>query len=192
MTSGATGWTTPGLTAESVLVRPRQPGVPRHPSVPAGGVTAGRHAGADVGQVRIGRVGLQAGLVPVAFRGSALTPPADLAHAGWWRDGAGLDAVVGTTVVVGHVSDQHDRPGEFHRLDGVRVGDVVVTTDRAGVSRRWRITRVRLTPKRVLPAAVFRQGLTRRLVLITCGNEVRRPDGGFHYLSNLVVEAVPR
>jgi hypothetical protein len=191
-TSTGVGWTRPGIAAETAVVTPRQPRVPHHPQVPAGGSSARRAARVQVPHLDVRRVRLSADLTPVSFRSSALTPPADLRRGGLWRDGAGLDATVGTTVVVGHVSDDHDRPGVFHRLDGVRRGDGVVTTAPDGTVRRWRVTRVRLTPKRVLPAALFAQTMARRLVLITCGNEVHYPDGGFHYRSNLVVEAVPR
>jgi len=188
--SGAVPWTQPGTRSETVVVRPPQPRVPTHPTVPAGG---GRPAPARlaVGSVALAATGLQARLSEVSFHGDALTPPGDIATAAVWHEGAALDDVVGTTVLVGHVSDYHDRPGAFHRLWGARRGQSVVTTATDGARVRWRITHVTMTAKRELPQSLFRQGLARRLVLVTCGNEIHYADGGFHYRSNLVVEAVP-
>lgn len=188
--STAAPWTRPGTRTETVVVRPPQPRVPTHPTVPAGDARPAA-ARRTVGAVTLAATGLHARLSGVSFAGAALTPPGDIATAGLWREGARLDDVVGTTVLVGHVSDDHDRPGAFHRLWGARRGQTVVTVG-GGVRTRWRITRVTMTAKRELPRSLFRQGLARRLVLVTCGNEVHYADGGFHYLSNLVVEAVPR
>ena len=190
--STGVAWTRPGLVPETVVVGPRQPFVPPHPHVPAGGARPRASHNAASGSVALRSTGLHADLHAVGFRGSTLTPPGDISTAGVWRDGAGLDAVVGTTVLVGHVSDTRDRPGAFRRLWQARPGQRVVTLAANGTRTRWRISRVFLTPKREVPRRLFHQGMARRLVLVTCGNEVHYADGRFHYRSNLVVEAVPQ
>lgn len=191
-TSSGLAWTRPGMASETVVVTPRTPVVPVRPVVPAGGGRPASRLGGDRGSVRLAATRMRADLHPVTFTGRALVPPADIRTGGVWVGGAGLDAVVGTTVLVGHVSDRHDRPGAFHRLWGARRGQTITTVTPGGVPTSWRVTGVRLTAKRQVPRALFGQGLVRRLVLITCGNEVRGTDGRFHYRSNLIVTAVPR
>lgn len=190
--SAGAPWDRPGIRAETVLTWPAAPVVPAHPTVPAGGAVPAQVHSVVRGSVSLAATGLRAALHPVAFDGDALTPPGDIRTAGLWRQGASLDSLVGTSVLVGHVSDYHDRPGAFHRLWGARAGQTILTVAADGATTRWRITRVYLTAKRALPAGLFRQGLIRRLVLVTCGDEVHYADGHFHYRSNLVVEAVPR
>ncbi|GAB7007560.1 hypothetical protein JCM18899A_50350 [Nocardioides sp. AN3] len=188
----ATGWTRPGLPAETSAVRPRGVPVPAHPTVTAGGhgplPDPLERAGAPA-RVRIPRVGLSTTLTPTAFRGSELPPPANIGIGGVWSGGASLDAVAGTSVLVGHVSDDHDRPGAFKRLWGVHRGTVVMTRDH-GVTTKWRVTTVTKVRKGHLRRGLFAQSMARRLVLITCTNRVTH-GGYFHYTSNEVVVAVP-
>jgi hypothetical protein len=137
----------------------------------------------------VSRVGLDTTLSPTRFRGAELVPPGDIRIGGVWADGAALDAVAGTSVVVGHVSDNHDRPGAFRRLWGVRPGTTITTRER-GVTTTWRVTTVDKVAKGHLSRTLFTQGLARRLVLITCANRVTH-GAYFHYTANEVVVAVP-
>jgi hypothetical protein len=191
-TTLATGWTAPGLPTETSAVRPHPARVPAHPTVTAGGhgplAPADRRSGTPA-HVRIDRVRLDARLAPTRFRGSELPPPSDIRLGGLWAGGASLDAVAGTSVVVGHVSDDHDRPGAFRRLWSVRRGTVVATRDH-GATMRWRVTSVRKVARGHLDRRLFSQSLGRRLVLITCADRVTH-GGYFHYTSNEVVVAVP-
>lgn len=192
-TTTAVPWTAFGITAETTAVSPKQPSIPKHPSITSGfnGVLAGglgalgRRAPSTVS---INSVRLHAPIVGVAFRGSSLTPPPDVQQAGIWTAGAELNSVAGTSVVVGHVSDAHDRPGAFKRLNNTKVGQQV-TTRSAGQTQVWKITKIRVTPRDRLPRGIFEQTLKRRLVLVTCTNVVRN-NGRFHYRSNQIVEAI--
>jgi sortase (surface protein transpeptidase) len=92
-------------------------------------------------------------------------------------------------VLGGHVSDDHDSPGAFHRLWGVRPG-MTVTTHAHGVTRAWRVTSVRRVSRDRLDRGLFAQSLARRLVLVTCADRVSH-GGWFHYTTNEVVVAVP-
>lgn len=186
------GWTSPGIPAETSAVGPRPAPVPAHPTVSSGGrgpVSGVVGRAAAPARVQIGAVGLDASLTSTRFHGSDLRPPSDIRIGGLWADGAGLTAVAGTSVVVGHVSDDHDRPGAFKRLWGVRRGAVVTTRDH-GATTRWRVVSVATVDRGRLPRSVFSQALARRLVLITCADRVTH-GGYFHYTSNEVVVAVP-
>ncbi len=189
-----TPWTAAGIVEETALVAPRQPRIPGHPHVATGGSRSTQRLprAASVPKVVVPGAKVSASLHGTDFRRSVLTAPHRRTAAGIWRAGATLSALVGTTVLVGHVSDDHDRPGAFHALRGVRVGAQVRTADSAGKVQRWRVVRVRAIDRRRLPRSIFAQGVPRRLVLITCTDRVRYPGGGFHYRKNLVVEAVPQ
>lgn len=191
--SAATGWTTAGLSSESSTVLPQAPQIPKHPVVDTGGSwsPAGRITprGATA-SVSAPSVGLSSALLPVAFHGRTLTPPAP-AVGGWWAGGARLDALVGTTVLAGHVSDDHDRKQPFSRLRRVAVGATITTRTAGGATTKWRVTRVSSYDRQNLPRSLFTQHLARTLVLITCTDKITYPNGAFHYRRNLVVTAVP-
>ncbi|MEV5002305.1 class F sortase [Nocardioides sp. LML1-1-1.1] len=188
-------WTAAGLAEETSLAGPRQPAVPGHPSVDTGGgrSTPSRGSG-RTGQARVvvPTAGVGATLESVAFRGATLPAPHERRRAGLWDGSVPLSSLVGTTLLAGHVSDDHDRPGAFHGLRRARVGQRVTTVDASGAVRHWRIVRVRAIDRRHLPRSLFLQGIARRLVLVTCTDRVSLPGGGFHYRKNLVVEAVPQ
>lgn len=188
-----TPWTPAGLVEETSLVGPRQPVVPDHPQVATGGSRVARTTARAATAPRIVVPGtrVSATLHGTDFRRSTLTAPYQRTAAGIWRAGSTLSALVGTTVVVGHVSDNRDRPGAFHALRRVRIGQQVRTADSSGAVQRWRVVRIRALDRRKLPRSLFQQGIERRLVLITCTGRVNLPGGGFHYRKNLVVEAVP-
>jgi hypothetical protein len=189
-----TAWTPLGLVEETSLLIPPAPRIPRHPAVSSGGesagpVSPGRSSGAAT--VAAPAIGLRAPLSRVDFVGRTITPPRAIDSAGLWSRGAALDDVVGTTVLVGHVSDRHDRPGAFHRLLRARVGQSI-TLQQGGRTSSWRISAVRRVDRTRLSPAPFRQQVARRLVLITCAGRVTTSTGGFHYAKNLIIEAVPR
>jgi hypothetical protein len=192
--SEAAPWTAAGIAEETAIVAPQQPLVPAHPKVDTGGFRPAVRGRVAAGQrLSLPRTAITAELTGVGFRGAVLPAPHGRRLAGLWADGAALDAFVGTTVIAGHVSDDHDRPGVFHRLRSARVGDRVHTAARgaAGAARDWRIVRIRAVDRSRLPRSLFHQDVARRLVLITCTGRVSTSGGGFHYRKNLVVEAVP-
>jgi hypothetical protein len=110
---------------------------------------------------------------------------------GFWSGGARPGDALGTAVLVGHVSDDRDRPGVLGRVRGVRRGALVVVQDASGRRHRYRVTAVRSYAKAALPRSVFSQHGPHRLVLLTCSHRVTYPGGAFHYARNLVVTARP-
>ncbi|GAB3867907.1 hypothetical protein GCM10028801_42890 [Nocardioides maradonensis] len=188
----AVAWTSPGLDAESTTVGPKAARVPAHPHVDTGGsrpAVRGMRVAGPGAAVRIPGSAVELPLSPVGFRRSVLTPPS-VGDGAWWSGGARLDALVGTTVLAGHVSDDHGHLGPFARLRRARPG-AVMTTTWDGASTRWLVTTTRSYDRRELPRSLFAQHLVRRLVLITCTDRVDGPGGSFHYRRNLVVTAVP-
>ncbi|UDY25112.1 class F sortase [Nocardioides sp. Kera G14] len=187
-------WTPLGIVAETAVVGPAQPRVPGHPLVNSGGESDGTPETSDrrtPARIRLGAVGLNTTLSGVTFHGSTITPPHAISTGGIWREGAPVDALVGTTVVVGHVSDNHDRPGAFKRLQKAKRGQVIELTSPAGVRTAWRITNIKAVDRARLPRSIFGQGVQRRLVLVTCTDKVTYANGGFHYRKNLIVTAEP-
>jgi hypothetical protein len=72
----------------------------------------------------------------------------------------------------------------------MRPGEVITTTSPAGITSQWRTMPETLYPQNHgLPASLFSPGGLRQLVLISCGGAFDWSTG--HYLSNVVVVAVP-
>jgi hypothetical protein len=120
----------------------------------------------------------------------SLGVPADVHTVGWDVYSAAMDSAAGSTVLDGHVNYVGQGAGFFSDLASVHPGEVVTTTSPAGITSHWRITSQRLYLKdRGLPASLFSPGGPRQLVLISCGGAFDWSTG--HYLSNVVVVAVP-
>jgi hypothetical protein len=141
--------------------------------------------------VRYASLGISAPASMVGVRGHAVAVPADVAELGQVEPSAGLSDLIGTTVIVGHVSDDHDAPGAFYRLADARRGQIV-RIRHAGRTYRYRVTSIRTYARAQNghpPASVFSTTGPHRLALISCTDKVVYPDGHFHYLDNVVVMA---
>jgi len=117
-----------------------------------------------------------------------ISPPAGQAR---WVRGFGRvqPGKIGTAVVAGHVVSSGD-PDVFSELSSVRVGNKVVVTA-GSMTRTYVVTRAAVVKKSALTrdADVWGQNTsTRRIVLITCDDELGyRSDG--HRVANYVVVA---
>ena len=129
----------------------------------------------------------------------ALLIPGDVHDVGMWDDGAPLLSPAGgaypqgTTLLAGHVNYVGQGDGALFNLYRVQPGAVVYATDAWGRTTLWRIVSARSVLKQDLPASVFagNQG-ARRLVIVTCGGDIRYvPGSGWTYDDNVVVTAVP-
>jgi hypothetical protein len=120
----------------------------------------------------------------------SLGVPADVHTVGWDVYSAAMDSAAGSTVLDGHVNYAGQGAGFFSDLASTHPGEVISTTSPTGIASHWRITSQRLYLKdHGLPASLFSPGGPRRLVLISCGGAFDWSTG--HYLSNVVVVAVP-
>jgi hypothetical protein len=171
------------LNSPSGLNGPDGPSGPTGPSVERVAVRTGD-------RLEISSLGISARIRRVGFSGDRLQIPASPAEIGIWRDGARPGDAVGHTVLVGHVSDNRDRPGVLARISRLRPG-AAIRVWIGGRVHRFRMLQVRSYAKSGLPRSVFSQAGPQRLVLITCSHKVTYPDGRFHYEKNLVVTARP-
>lgn len=206
--------TLPGVPSEtSLATRPVTPYVPEIPSgfaVAAGGdylptrrakirylhrrywspspeVSARTAVG---GTLSIPRLHITAGVSSVGLDKGAVAIPDDTGSLGWLRTTASADDLLGSSVISGHVSDRHDRPGALWRLKGAERGDRVTWRDADGVMHRFVVRRVqRFARSQGVPARLFRTNGPHLLHLVTCVNRTATPGGGFHYADNLVVTA---
>lgn len=140
-------------------------------------------------RVSIPRLGVDAPVVAVAVGADrSLGVPADPAVLGWWRDGARPGQAGGSLVIDGHVDSAQAGPGALFRLRALVPGDVITITG-TGRVQRYIVAARRQYPKAALPSAIFDQGVTGRLVLVTCGG--RFDHRSRHYADNVVVFATP-
>ncbi|WP_183407012.1 class F sortase [Nocardioides marmorisolisilvae] len=143
------------------------------------------------GTLRIPSLGIAAPIDAVGLDGTAMAVPNDVERVGWLTSTARAGDVVGASVLAGHVSDEHDRPGALHPLIRIKLGARIFWTTPSGDTASFRVVRIRLVPRaQGLPAAMFSAASRRELNLVTCAVRVTTPQGGFHYTSNLVVTAV--
>jgi len=176
-----------GLKSETTLVRkPKY----KSPTVGTGFSSTGDLAARQApGSLVMPAIGARAPMTSVGIKRGQMLVPGDVARVGRLNRSAAVGDLIGTTVIAGHVSDRHDRPGAFWRLASARKGQVVTVTD-AGKTVRYRVTGVeRFDRNRKLPQRLFRTTGAHRLVLISCTGRVTTRSGGFHYTQNVVVTA---
>lgn len=213
-TEGAS--TPPGLPVETSLVtRPVTPYVPEIPSgyeidgddvyVPTRRAKArylnryytspevlGRAAAGGGGTLSIPRLHIKAGVSSVGLDHGTMAIPNSPGRLGWLRTTAAAGDLIGSSVISGHVSDRHDRPGALWRLKGARRGDVI-TWRSGGRTHRYVVTRVQHVARtKGVPARLFRTNGPHQLHLVTCTTRTTTSSGGFHYVDNLVVTAEAR
>jgi len=142
------------------------------------------------GRLSIPDARISAPVDSVGLDRGAMAIPDDKGRLGWLATTASAGELLGASVVSGHVSDRHDRPGALARLKDVSVGDLVTWTATEGATHRFVVRRVqRFARTRGLPAEMFRTDGPHVLHLVTCTSR-RRTSSGFHYADNLVVTAV--
>jgi hypothetical protein len=190
-----------GLASETLLVR--KP-VYDPPVVPGGfsGTSVARQVADAVKQVFTGRrqgtrlayqaIGTGAQVQPVGITGGVADVPADVAKVGWLKRSAAATDKVGTTVIVGHVSDMSDRPGALWRLSTAKPGQVITVATPGGPARRFKVTSTPTYDRaKPLPGSLFTTNGAHRLVVISCTAKVTYANGHWHYTRNQVVIARP-
>ena len=205
--------TEPGVPVETALVT--KPALPDIPEIPSGWAHSdeptyptsrpeprylyrpyvapsgpGRARRRSAGQLSIQRIGLHAPVDAIGLDRGTMAIPNNRFHVGWLTATASARDLIGSSVISGHVSDRHDRPGALWRLKRARVGDVIRWTEPDGRVHRFVVRSVRRYARRGgLPGQVFRTDGPHLLQLVTCTNRRDLGGGGFHYADNLVVTA---
>jgi sortase (surface protein transpeptidase) len=140
----------------------------------------------------IPKLGIQAPVVTVGATKDRMKVPSNIHTLGWLNRSAQIGEMIGNTVIAGHVSDNHDRPGALWKLRNAKKGQVVTVRDAQGKRHKYRITgRSTHLRSKSLPKRIFATTGAHRLVLVTCTARVTYPNGSFHYTRNLVVVAKP-
>ncbi|CAM3532122.1 sortase [Nocardioides dubius] len=176
-----------GLKSETSLVR--KPGY-RSPRVDTGYSSPGSHAARTrATTVSIPSIGVNASVSTVTAPNNVMRIPSNVAELGQLNKSAGIGDLIGATVIAGHVSDRHDRPGAFSRLSKVKKGQIV-TVKSGGKTVRYRVTAVeKFSRDGKMPKRLFRTTGGHGLTLISCTGRISTPGGGFHYSQNVAVSA---
>jgi Sortase domain len=153
------------------------------------GVSAAEAQQAPPATLTIPSIGVETDLEPLAVRDDGtLAAPADFGQAGWFAEGPS-PGERGPAVIVGHV-DSRAGPAVFYRLAELGPGDPIEVALTDGTVARFAVTDTFETRKAAFPTeAVYGPTAGPTLRLITCAGRFDRD--ARHYLSNLVVYAVP-
>ena len=139
--------------------------------------------------IKMPGIGLHAPVLTERIRSGRMTLPGNINKVGWLRQSAGIADKIGTTVIGGHVSDRHDRPGALFRLRKAHAGDRI-TVNQAGKRHQFKVVSTATFDRRdKLPHRYFVTTGRHRLVLISCTGKVVFPNGRFHYTRYIVVVA---
>jgi hypothetical protein len=140
-------------------------------------------------RITVWGIGVDATVVNAGVRRGRMSLPGNVAEVARLGRSAGLDDKIGTTVIAGHVSDRHDRPGAMYRLSRARKGQVVTVT-RNGVTQRYKIVaKASYARAKRLPQRYFTTTGKHRLVLVSCTDRVLTSGNRFHYARYQVVVA---
>ena len=137
-----------------------------------------------------GAIAISGPVVPAGVDAATgeLAVPADASVVAWYEYGP-APGQPGSAVLAGHV-DWHGVAGIFFRLDQLQPGDPVSVTMSDGSVLGFHVVDAHLVGKPELPRGeVFARTGAPTLTLVTCGGEF--DSSTRHYLSNVVVTAVP-
>jgi len=171
-------------------LRPVAAGVAALP-VPTGPIVAPpQSAAAQVARpvsLTIPLIGVKTNLITLGLAaGGSMQVPSSSTVAGWFT-GSPRPGSVGSSIIVGHVDNDH-APGVFFRLPELKRGDDIYVKRADGTTAEFRVTENRTYPKDHFPTdTVYGPTPDAELRLITCGgafDSVTR-----HYLSNIIVYA---
>ncbi|NNG20431.1 sortase [Naumannella sp. ID2617S] len=181
-------WTAPGPTQP-----PTATTAPSRAPAPGGSPT--RQPGTGPAELQVPSLGIRAPIRAAAITDGVFQVPKDPATVGVHRGSAGslpdrLRPGPGTILMSGHVTSGSVR-GSLWPLHRLAPGAMLVTSDGAGGTARWRATRLHTVRADQLPADLLDSTGRSRLVVVTCSGEVMVEGGRRGYRDNLIVEAVP-
>jgi LPXTG-site transpeptidase (sortase) family protein len=179
------------LTRHSTpALRPVAAGVAAFPA-PTGPIVAPpQSAAAQVARpvsLTIPLIGVKTNLITLGLAaGGSMQVPSSATVAGWFT-GSPRPGAVGSSIIVGHVDNDHSA-GVFFRLPELKRGDDIYVKRADGTTAEFRVTENQTYLKDHFPTeTVYGPTPDAELRLITCGgafNPVTR-----HYLSNIIVYA---
>lgn len=124
--------------------------------------------------------------------GGSIVVPEDVMVTGWFDGSRRLDAVYGSTVIVGHRDSATQGTGALYAIEELPQGAPITVIDRSGVEHEFVVESIEVIDKDVLPQEaprIFTHRGPYRLVLITCGGAF--DESARSYLSNVVITALP-
>ena len=132
-------------------------------------------------------IGVKTNLITLGLApGGSMQVPVSATVAGWFT-GSPRPGGVGSSIIVGHIDNEHSR-GVFYRLPELRRGDDVYVKRADGTTAEFRVTEVQTYLKDHFPTqTVYGPTPDAELRLITCGGAFDSATG--QYLSNIVVYA---
>ncbi|HSI21174.1 MAG TPA: class F sortase [Verrucomicrobiae bacterium] len=93
--------------------------------------------------------------------------PANIAHVGWYKLSA-RPGELGTAVLGGHLNGKQGQAGVFIALNAMKAGDTLLVTDDGGLTRTFKVQKVRDYNYDDHPKEVFNSGPGSHMNLITC------------------------
>ncbi|MBE1465557.1 LPXTG-site transpeptidase (sortase) family protein [Kibdelosporangium phytohabitans] len=140
-------------------------------------------------EIAIPKIGARSSLVLLGLNADRTiqVPPVDQPMQAGWYDKAPTPGEVGPAIVLGHV-DGNKKPGIFHRLKELVVGDEIAVSRQDGKTAQFKVTHVEQIAKREFPTdKVYGDTQGPELRLITCGGQF---DHAAHsYKDNIIVYA---
>ncbi len=122
----------------------------------------------------------------------SIVVPDDVLVTGWFDGSRRLDALYGSTVIVGHRDSATQGSGALFAIEELPRGAAITVTDRSGNEHDFAVESVELIDKQSLPQEaprIFTHRGPYRLVLITCGGAF--DESARSYESNVVITALP-
>lgn len=142
-------------------------------------------------EIAIPSVGIEGSIQPVGMTDAVtMQVPRDIGVVGWFDRSVVPISDIGNTVLVGHRDGADDPNGVFRRLSDVQQGDAITVRDMTGRTVEYAVESVELLGRTDFAGnaeEVFDTSGAHHLVLLTCGGEYERSQGG--YQANVVVYA---
>lgn len=142
-------------------------------------------------EIAIPSVEIEGSIQPVGMTDAVtMQVPRDISVVGWFDRSVVPISEIGNTVLVGHRDGAGDPNGIFRRLSEVQQGDAITVRDLTGRIVEYSVESVELLGRADFAGnaeEVFDTAGAHHLVLLTCGGDYERSQGG--YQANVVVYA---
>ena len=142
-----------------------------------------------VGRIQVPSIGVDAPLVTVGqTKDGSMDVPKRSGDVGWYDKGPFPGDAKGDAVVAGHLDWYDTAQAVFFNLKKVKMGDVIITTDKNGKQHTFKVSNITSYPAKARPPQLFITFGLPRLSLITCGGKFDPKTQ--NYPNRLVVDSV--